>query len=128
MAITSGFQPDDDGSIPFTRSKSRTRFGARLACRAARSYNLHMYFVYILQSSSDGKTYVGSTDNVERRLKEHNTGRSKATKHRGPLKLLFTEEFETHLEAARREKWWKSSTGRRKLKEYFEKSVLNKLR
>jgi putative endonuclease len=81
-----------------------------------------MYYVYVLQSLKDQRTYVGSTDNTdnfERRLKEHNAGRSKATKHRRPLKILFTEEFETHIEASRREKWWKSSSGRRKLKEYF---------
>lgn len=78
-----------------------------------------MHFVYVLQSQKDGRTYIGFTDNVERRLQEHNLGRSKSTKHRCPFILLFTEEFATQKEAMKREAWWKSGAGRRKLKEYF---------
>lgn len=75
--------------------------------------------VYALQSLVDRKTYVGSTDNFERRLKRHNSGQVKSTKHRIPLKVLFTEEFSTLYEARKRELWWKSGAGRKKLKEYF---------
>jgi putative endonuclease len=78
--------------------------------------------VYILQSSTDKKTYIGSTDNLERRLKQHNSGKVQSTKHRIPLKIIFTEEFSTLAEARKRETWWKSGAGRRKLKECFEKS------
>jgi len=81
-----------------------------------------MYFIYILQSLRDQRTYVGYTDNVERRLIQHNSGYVRSTKHRIPFKLLFTEEFETSREAKRRESYWKSGAGRRKLKEYFAKS------
>ena len=80
-----------------------------------------MYFIYILQSLKDGRTYVGYTDDVERRLIQHNSGYVRSTKHRTPFKLLFTEEFETSAEAKRRELYWKSGAGRRKLKEYFNK-------
>ena len=86
-----------------------------------------MYFVYVLQSLNDGKTYVGFSDNVERRLHEHNAGKSKSTKHRRPFKILFTEEFNNSQEAKRRELWWKSSSGRRKLKEFFERAHGHKL-
>jgi putative endonuclease len=96
-------------------------FGARLARRAARSYNATMHCVYVLQSSKDGRTYIGFTNNFERRFQEHNSGQSKATKHRGPFKVLFTEECETQQQAMKREKWWKSGAGRKKLKEYFHK-------
>lgn len=78
-------------------------------------------FVYVLQSSVDGRTYVGSTDNLDRRLKQHNSGQVKSTRYRIPLKVLFTEEFSTLSEARARELWWKSGAGRRKLKEYFNK-------
>jgi putative endonuclease len=79
-----------------------------------------MYFVYILQSLKDNRTYVGYTNDFERRFKEHNLGRSKATRYRVPFKLLFKEEFTDMAEAKKRELWWKNSTGRKKLKEYFE--------
>jgi len=80
-----------------------------------------MYSVYILQSLADERTYVGYTDNLERRFNEHNAGKSKATKHRRPFTLLFSEEYQTMKEAKDRELWWKSGSGRRELKKYFER-------
>ena len=78
-----------------------------------------MYYIYILQSQKDKRTYVGYTNNLEERLKKHNSGQVKSTKHRQPLKLLFSEEFETSPEARKRELYWKNGGGRRKLKEMF---------
>lgn len=80
-----------------------------------------MFIVYILQSLKDHRTYVGYTDNFERRFQEHNSARSKSTKYRAPFKLLLKEEFDSSIEAKKRELWWKSGAGRRKLKEIFEK-------
>jgi len=74
---------------------------------------------YILQSLSDGRTYVGSTNDFDRRLKQHNSGQVKSTKHRLPFKVLFTEKFKTLKEARKRELWWKSGAGRNELREYF---------
>ena len=68
--------------------------------------------LYILQSESSGRYYVGSTDALERRLTEHFRGHTPSTRGRGPWKLVYTEKFETLLEARRREleiKRWKSS-------------------
>ena len=65
--------------------------------------------------------YIGSTNNFERRLAKHNAGRVTSTKHRIPFKILFTEEFETIQEAKKRELYYKSGAGRRKLKQFFEK-------
>ncbi|MDP7454196.1 MAG: GIY-YIG nuclease family protein [Candidatus Peribacteraceae bacterium] len=79
-----------------------------------------MHYVYILLSEKDGRTYVGSTNDIERRLIEHNAGRSRATKNRRPLRLLLKETFDTKQEATKRELWWKSGAGRRKLKELFK--------
>lgn len=78
-----------------------------------------MYFVYIIQSLKDKKTYIGYSNNFERRLKEHNSGKSKSTKNRRPFQLLFTEQFQAEQEAKKRELYWKSGSGRRKLREYF---------
>lgn len=79
-----------------------------------------MYYVYILLSQKDGKTYTGFSDNVDRRLNQHNSEMVPATKHRRPLEILFTENFKTEHEAKNRELYWKSGAGRRKLKAYFK--------
>ena len=80
-----------------------------------------MYFVYILKSLKDSRTYVGYTNDLCERLKRHNSGQVAATKYRRPLKLLFYEEFAISKEAKARELYWKSGGGRRKLKEIFNK-------
>ena len=78
-----------------------------------------MYYVYILQSTKDKKTYVGYTNDIQQRLKRHNSGAVTATRYRRPLKLLMSEQFENAQQAKKRELWWKSGAGRRKLKEFF---------
>ena len=85
-----------------------------------------MYYVYILISEKDQRTYVGYTQDLQERFKCHNSGRVMATKNRRPLVLLYREEFETMKEAKRRELWWKSSTGRKKLKGLFEGKMMDK--
>jgi len=76
--------------------------------------------VYILQSLKDNRTYVGYAIDVWARLLEHNSGKVRATKHRRPLEVLYTELCKTLKDAKRREKYWKSGGGRRKLKLYFK--------
>ena len=78
-------------------------------------------FVYLLFSEKDHKTYVGSTDNIERRIVEHNNGKNFSTRNRRPLKLIYKEEFNTLLEARSREKYLKTRKGRKELKAIFEK-------
>ncbi|OGE08325.1 hypothetical protein A3A60_03995 [Candidatus Curtissbacteria bacterium RIFCSPLOWO2_01_FULL_42_26] len=77
--------------------------------------------VYILHSAKDNRTYVGSTNDFKTRLKLHNSGRVKSTKHRTPFKVLFTEEFKTIQETKKRELYYKSGAGRRNLRDFFEK-------
>ena len=62
------------------------------------------YIVYILQCS-DKTYYVGCTNNLEKRLKQHNTSKWGAhyTKIRGPVILKYSEEYKTLLEARKRE-------------------------
>ena len=75
-----------------------------------------MYTVYVLQSLKDKRTYVGCTNNLERRLQDHNTGQVQSTKHRTPLKLIYKEEYSDKNEAFKREKHFKTSWGRRQLR------------
>ncbi len=81
-----------------------------------------MFYIYLLKSIKDNRTYVGYTNNLQERLKKHNSGQVKSTKFRRPLELLFSEEFSTSAEARKRELYWKSGGGRRKLKVILEKS------
>lgn len=67
------------------------------------------YYLYILQSEKDNKLYVGYTDNVKRRLAEHNNGLSKSTKPRRPFRLVYQEEFSNKSEAAKKE-WYLKNT------------------
>ena len=63
-----------------------------------------MYYVYIIESSTSGIFYKGSTSDYKRRLSEHNEGKSEYTKGKGVWKLVFVQEFETRSEALIQEK------------------------
>jgi len=78
-----------------------------------------MYFVYILKSLSQQKSYVGITDNLERRLQEHNGGQSIYTKKYRPWVMIYHESYDTIQKAREREKYLKTSSGRRFLKSLF---------
>jgi len=62
-----------------------------------------MFSVYILKSKKDGKLYIGSTNNLVRRLKEHNSGKSASTKDRRPFVLIYCEAYFREEEARTRE-------------------------
>lgn len=57
------------------------------------------YFTYILQSEISGQLYIGQTNNLTDRLARHNQNRNKATKGKGPWKLLYAQMFDTRREA-----------------------------
>ncbi|MBU0634046.1 MAG: GIY-YIG nuclease family protein [Candidatus Omnitrophica bacterium] len=75
-----------------------------------------MYYVYILKSKVKPITYTGYTTNIERRLKAHNSGSVKATKSYRPYELLQLEKFLSDKEAKIQELYYKSTSGRRKIK------------
>ena len=62
-----------------------------------------MFYVYILQSESTGRFYVGYSESPERRLLEHNIGKVKSTRNYRPWIKIYQEEFSTEVEAVRRE-------------------------
>jgi putative endonuclease len=76
---------------------------------------LRMEFVYILISLKDKRFYTGLTNNVEKRILQHNNGVVRSTKSRRPFVLIHTESFATRKEAAAREKFLKSGVGRSQL-------------
>ncbi|KKQ93796.1 hypothetical protein A2865_03425 [Candidatus Woesebacteria bacterium RIFCSPHIGHO2_01_FULL_39_17] len=71
-----------------------------------------MYYVYILKSSKSGKLYYGYTDNLKRRIKEHQEGKSKYTKSQLPIKLVFYSAFKNKKNAKDFELYLKSGSGK----------------
>jgi putative endonuclease len=59
--------------------------------------------MYILKSKIDKELYIGSTDNLPRRIKEHNTGKVFSTKARAPFYLVYCEGYLSEYEARHRE-------------------------
>jgi putative endonuclease len=82
-------------------------------------YGMNMYYVYILLNDAKTKTYTGVAEDVNERLAVHNAGRVKASRPYRPYNIIHTEEFETLKEARQKEKYYKSTTGRRRIKEIF---------
>jgi len=77
------------------------------------------YYVYILKSINFEKTYIGFTDNLERRLTQHNKGYNVFSKRFMPWKIIYTEIYNTQVNALEREKYLKSAAGRRWMKKYL---------
>ena len=74
------------------------------------------WYLYILECR-DGTLYTGITDDVERRLAQHNAGKgAKYTRGRGPLKLVYQENCGGHSEASKREYAVHHMTRQEKLK------------
>lgn len=82
-----------------------------------------MHYVYVLKSLVDDGLYIGCTKDLKERIKAHNSGRVKSTKDRIPLELIYYEACLEQSDAYRREKYLKSTYGRRyirnRLKGYF---------
>lgn len=79
--------------------------------RQRRYDKLVSYYIYILKSQTSGRYYIGSTENVIQRLGQHNSGKVRSTKNRGPYKLVYTEPFSTRQDAYRRERQIKRYKG-----------------
>ena len=63
-----------------------------------------MYYVYILKSKKDNNLYMGSTNDLERRIIEHNKGLVFSTKPRIPFELVYYEAYKSETNAREREK------------------------
>jgi putative endonuclease len=75
-----------------------------------------MYYVYILKSEKDGNLYIGKTNDVNRRLAEHNSGHTPSLKSRIPLVLLETISCVSEQEARVLEKEYKKGYKREEVR------------
>ena len=76
-----------------------------------------LYIVYAIKSLIDGRIYVGFTEDIQRRLAEHNSGRTRSTKGYHPWKIIYKEDVLSRQEARAREKYLKSGSEKEFLKE-----------
>ena len=74
------------------------------------------FYVYVLQSEFDGNFYVGYTSDIRKRIKQHNSGGVRSTKGRRPLKLVYWEGCLNQQDATHREKYLKTTYGKRYIK------------
>ncbi len=81
---------------------------------------MSVFTLYILFSSSHLRTYVGQTENIQKRIGEHNGGKVKSTKAYVPWEMIWSEEFMSRDDALKREKYYKSSAGRQKIKNILD--------
>ena len=83
------------------------------------------YYVYLLQSLKNKSFYIGYTSDLKKRLKEHNSGESQATKTFRPYKLIFYEAFLNRVDAKNREEYLKGGYGRKTIKVLLKKYLNN---
>ncbi|HEY4515131.1 MAG TPA: GIY-YIG nuclease family protein [Candidatus Paceibacterota bacterium] len=75
-----------------------------------------MYYTYILQSLRSGNIYTGYTNDLRKRFKQHNEGKSTYTKKYAPYKLIYYEACIDEGDAKSRETYLKSGMGKRYIK------------
>jgi len=76
-----------------------------------------MHYTYVLSSERDGHFYIGTTNDLRKRLKQHVLGRVTSTAYRRPLRLAYCEACHSVDDAYRRERYLKSGRGGRYLKQ-----------
>ena len=85
--------------------------GSRLFPRREKPDDKNMWYVYILQSEKTGRYYTGYAEDLEKRLKQHNKGKTKSLKAHLPVRVLYAEKAPSKQEAYYRERQIKSYKG-----------------
>ncbi|HUW05047.1 MAG TPA: GIY-YIG nuclease family protein [Williamwhitmania sp.] len=98
---------------------AKIRFAHKQSGRE-RQIPVNMYYVYVIESINFGRYYKGMTQNLEQRLREHNAGKTRSNKAFAPFRLVYVEEFAVREDARKREKYFKSSAGKR----YLEAKII----
>ncbi len=80
-----------------------------------------MFTVYVLLNSISKRYYIGATNDINRRLDEHNRGQTTSTRQKGFWTIIYSEEVNTKLEAIRRERQIKSYKGGNGFKKLIER-------
>ncbi|KKT92252.1 MAG: hypothetical protein A3I08_03340 [Candidatus Andersenbacteria bacterium RIFCSPLOWO2_02_FULL_46_11] len=87
-----------------------------------------MYYVYLIKSDKDKELYTGSTNNLRRRLWEHNHGKNLSTKYRAPFSLVYYEAYLDESDARHRESSLKlRGNALSQLKRRIAQSLLRKI-
>ena len=84
-----------------------------------------MFYTYVLEGV-DGELYTGYTNDLKRRVQEHNQGLNSSTKRYGPWKLIYYEASLNESDAKRREGYMKTTQGQRLLKRRIKEYLHNK--
>lgn len=82
-----------------------------------------MYYVYIIRSQKTGKLYKGSTEDLKKRLKEHNQGKTTSTQNSRPWELIYYEAFCNKTDARREELFLKTGKGRERIQLALTKTL-----
>ena len=72
---------------------------------------IKMFYTYILQNTGSKRYYIGATNNILRRIEEHNRGQTKSTRQKNKWILIYSEQYITSIEAKKRERMIKSYKG-----------------
>ena len=85
------------------------------------------YYIYVLRSIKDLNYYTGYTENLKKRLQEHSKGLVNSTKNRRPLDIVYFEGCLNQQDATKREKYLKTTYGKRyignRIKNYLNNST-----
>lgn len=84
-----------------------------------------MFYAYLIQSKIVGSFYKGHCEDLQKRLKQHNSGQTQSIKSKIPHALIYSEEFKTRAEAIKREKYFKTAAGHRFLKSKLMHNTFN---
>ena len=82
-----------------------------------------MYYVYVLLSLKDHKFYIGFSEDIKKRLTDHNAGRNTSTKSRRPFELIYYEAHLSKDDALRREAYFKTTKGKSTLRQMLRKAL-----
>lgn len=86
-----------------------------------------MWYAYILQSLKNGRLYTGSTSDLRRRVKEHNSkAGGKYTSINAPFELIFYEAYKNKYDATEAERFFKTGYGREVLKDKLKNYLKEK--
>lgn len=85
---------------------------------------IKFYYIYVLLSKKDNRFYTGFTDNIRRRISEHNSGKVESTKNRRPFDLVYFEGCRNKNDALHREKYLKTTYGKRYIRNRLKNDIL----
>jgi putative endonuclease len=85
------------------------------------------FFVYVIQSQTSRKKYIGQTCDLKKRIIQHNDPENKFSlftkRFKGPWVLIYSEEYQCRSETLTRERYLKSGSGRRFLTKVLQMAV-----